>query len=153
MLADLIKTKESLTFVDEFKISPTKKGYYTWSIKGKQAGRLGHGSTFELSAIIAFNTEGRVYFLGTKETVNSQIFQFFLSKVIDVEQEYLNEGDRVWILADNASIHKTQNIRTLLMKRNASLVSIVAYSPWLNPAEKLIRLVKQKAQHEKCQDR
>ena len=149
ILADLIKTNKNLIFADEFKIGTRKNGCYSWGIKDERAGRFGYGSTFELCVIIAFNTEGRVYFLGTKETVKFPTFHFFLDKVIDVEQKHLDEGERVWILTDNASIHKTEEIKSLLLKTNSSLVSIVAYSPWLNPAEKLIRLIKQKLQREK----
>ena len=57
------------------------------------------------------------------------------------------------ILSDNASIHKTFEVKNLLKLNNASLITITAYSPCLNPTEKLIRFIKQKIQAEKNEGR
>ena len=94
----LLDNIKCLTFIDEFKISPVKKDNYAWSVKGKPAWKFGYNSTFEISAIVAFNAEGRVYFLGTKQTINSEIFQFFLTKLISNEDRRLDNDERVWIL-------------------------------------------------------
>ena len=149
----LLDNIKCLTFIDEFKISHVKKDNYAWSVKGKPAWKFGYNSTFEISAIVAFNAEGRVYFLGTKQTINSEIFQFFLTKLISYEDRRLDNDERVWILSDNSSIHKTFEVKNLLKLNNASLITITAYSPCLNLTEKLIRFIKQKIQAEKNEGR
>ena len=133
-----------LTFIDEFKISPVKKDNYAWSVKGKPVWKLGYNSAFEISAIVVFNAEGRVYFLGTKQTINSEIFQFFLTKLISNEDRHLYNDERVWILSDNASIHETSEAKNLLKLSKASLIAITAYSPCLNPTEKTNKIYKEK---------
>ena len=134
-VAFLLDNIKSLTFIDEFKISPVKKDHYTWSLKGKPAWKFGYNSTFNISAIVAFNADGGVYFLATNQTIDSEIFQFFLSKLIDNEDKHLYINERVWTLSENASIHKTIDVKNILKQRNASLITITAYSQWLNPTE------------------
>ena len=139
----------TLTFIDEFKISPVKKDYYAWESRGKPVWIFSYSSKFEISAIVEFNADGRVYFFGSRETINSEVFQFFLNKIIESEKRHLGDNQRVWCLSDNASIHKRLEVRSIFKLNNSSLMTIAAYSPCLNPTEKLIRFIKEKVKAEK----
>ena len=135
LLANLLEETRDILFIDEFKISPLKRDYNTWSQKGKPACLWTYKSSFEISAIVGFNLEGWIYFFATNGTTNSAIFQWFIVKVILSEQKLSSEEKKVWQVADNASIHKTKEMWELIIKYSTALLAIAAYSPSLNPAE------------------
>ena len=54
LLANLLEETRDILFIDEFKISPLKRDYNTWSQKGKPACLWTYKSSFEISAIVGF---------------------------------------------------------------------------------------------------
>ena len=50
----------------------------------------------------------------------------------------------MWIVLDNASLHKSKDTIKFIRKNSIKLISIPPYSPQLNAAEKMIALIKSK---------
>ena len=70
--------------------------------------------------------------------VNADIFETFVEKVLVRE---LSEGDVV--VMDNLSSHKRERTRELIESAKAQLLYLPAYSPDLNPIEKIFSKAKQ----------
>ena len=94
--------------------------------------------SFSMSFWIWFSKNKIYGIMGTNDTFNSIMFKYFLHQML---QYLLNK----WVLvADNASIHKTDEIKRFLLSSNLLLTTIPTYSPWLNPWEHLILAIKAK---------
>ena len=74
----------------------------------------------------------------TKSTFNSDLFIEFINWIRD----YI--PSKQIFVANNTSLHKTQNVAQYFQNKNLLLQTIPAYSPWMNPAEKLVSSIKSK---------
>ena len=153
LISSLAVLDKNTLFVDEFKISSKSNGRYWWSLRGAPGTLWSSNTSFEFSAIAAFNANGRIYLLGTNEKVNAAVFEYFIRKITNYEQLVDQDLKSRIIVADNAAYHKTQAVREMLISKNLTLVTITAYSPSLNPTEKLIRYIKQKISKMKAANR
>ena len=74
----------------------------------------------------------------TKTTFNSELFILF--------KIYYNLFLRkVYSLFDNAKIHKSEKVSKYFAENYLLAQTIPAYSPWMNPFEKTLLSIKQKA--------
>jgi transposase len=73
------------------------------------------------------------------ETINSDKFIKFLQRLIDI-----NEGKKVFIILDNAKIHKSSSIENFEARNieKLGLIYLPTYSPELNPQENVWNLYK-----------
>ena len=120
------------------KYSSRSNKFYCWGPKGKSQYIKTSQESFEISWIIAFSKHSIRGFIGKEGTCDSQVFVYFLNQMNNViDNKYL-------IVADNASIHKSEPVANFIKKNFIWLMTIPPYSPHLNPWEKLILQVKQK---------
>ena len=92
---------------------------------------------------VHFFCTGAIFFaqhciMGTNDTFNFIMFKYFLHQML----QYL--PNKWMLVADNASIHKTNEIQRFLISINLLLTTIPTYSPWINPSEHLILAIKVK---------
>ncbi|WP_278279707.1 IS630 family transposase [Clostridium sp. DMHC 10] len=74
-----------------------------------------------------------------KETINSDKFIEFLQRLIDI-----NAGKKVFVILDNAKIHKSSSIENFELRNigKLELIYLPPYSPELNPQENVWNLYK-----------
>ena len=99
---------------------------------------------FKVMFIVSLSSKAGYSVLGTTGTGNSPLFSHFLKLVVDESKKYSDQNNKVVIVWDNASIHKTQRVRDLLKTSKISMLTITPYSPWLNPVEGFIGSFKKK---------
>lgn len=73
------------------------------------------------------------------ETINSDKFTEFLQRLISI-----NEGKKVFVILDNAAIHRSSSIQNFEVRntKNLELIYLPPYSPELNPQENVWNLYK-----------
>ena len=125
-------------FIDEFLYSSHSNKQYGWCNKSENSIYYAPIDTFKMSFIVWFSKVCIYGVMGTNQTFDSNMFLQFLIEI----KENLHSD---WVfIADNASIHKTNQIKEYLENKKQLLITIPSYSPWLNPWEHLIRSIKSK---------
>jgi transposase len=81
---------------------------------------------------------GRVFWL-VLPRLSAEMMQLFLD---EFAAEHVTPGKRVVLVVDGASAHRAKSLR---VPERITLVSLPAYTPELNPAERLWPLVKEGA--------
>jgi transposase len=100
-----------------------------------------------VSLIAAINTQGIVWHeVITHSTVTSTIFCDFLGRLFQKLENECNL-DEVWLILDNASIHKTLEVRQLVDQTRHKLIFLPPYSPMLNPIEEVFSKIKMAARN------
>ena len=75
---------------------------------------------------------------GVKGTFNSEAIIAYL-KMIRLGQHKIGKNERNYMIVwDNASIHRSSKMLKFLEWSKIRLITIPAYSPWLNPVEHMI---------------
>ena len=83
-----------------------------------------------VSLIGAMTTKGIVTAMNVEGTTNSHVFIYFLTHFL---YPLLKDGD--YVIIDNASIHKNEEVQNLIEKKGAKLIFLPPYHPELNPIE------------------
>ena len=60
-------------------------------------------------------------------TINSDIFCEFLVRLLEKLEE--NNIDEAWLVMDNASLYKTEKVRSLVDQSRHTLIFLLPYSP------------------------
>ena len=118
---------------------------YGWYIAGKKRYVNFHDNAFSINFIVAFNKTKLYDIMGIKDTTNLLIFGLFLKQLYDLlnaSDPYNNE--RRVLVMDNASIHKSNHIKSLIKGKKARILTIHLYEPSLNLTETLILSIKSK---------
>ncbi|KAG0435625.1 Transposable element Tc3 transposase [Dictyocoela muelleri] len=134
-----ILTDDRLIFLDEtgFNLHLTqKKGYSPKNTKAFSNVINSKGVNVSLlCAITSAGVLAHEIVIGSFKS--SDILEFIESKLATLE---LN--DRKYIIEDNASIHKTAEVREALNRKNFILMFLTSYSPQLNPIEEFFSCLK-----------
>lgn len=77
----------------------------------------------------------------SNSTCNSEKFCIFLKELIDLLDE-AGDMQQSWLILDNASIHKTAMVRSIMARTPYKLQYLSPYSPMLNPIEQVFSKVK-----------
>jgi len=83
-----------------------------------------------ISMVGALTTSGMEAALNFTGTMTGIVFLYFLEHFLC---PLLSEGD--YVVMDNASVHKVDDVRHLIEKTGAKLIYLPPYSPELNPIE------------------
>lgn len=96
--------------------------------------------------IAAMSVDGILYHeVINYSTVTSNIFCGFLRGLFQkIRDSHL---ENVWIILDNASIHKTRQVREIVDQERHSLIFLPPYSPMMNPIEEVFSKVKSNAKN------
>ena len=91
--------------------------------------------------------------LGIKGTFNSDAIVWYLQKLRLFQSSNGKNEKSYAIVWDNASIHKSKKVMDFLTESKMHMITIPAYSPWLNPVETMIGAFKRKLSTMKRLDR
>lgn len=134
--------EEKMLFIDEMGLSVSMRIGYGRSRRGTQAvKRVRAIRSKNYSTAAAMNKNGIMHFKVSDKAFNSNTFGAFLSEVN--EKLRIDEIKNAVIIMDNASIHKTDEIREIFNNSGHILVFLPPYSPQLNPIEEVFSKWKQ----------
>lgn len=128
------QTGGSILFMDEASFCTGGNLGYSWGPKGKPIEVPSSCRRDKVNAIAAFDMEtGKVTASFLQGTIDSDQIIRFLQKLLKK-----NDGP-LTVIVDNARVHKSRKIRDFLdtVKGRLHLLYLPAYSPDLNPIEKL----------------
>ena len=116
-----------------------------WWFKDQRWHMNSQADSFSMTFLIAASENNFYGIMANENTNNSKIFGYFISNVWNYRTRNLNRsnGD-LWFVADNASIHKTKEIRNLIDCNELHMLTIPPYWPSLNPVETVIQSIKAK---------
>ena len=128
----------TVIYIDEFKYSSQGNNYYGWTEKGKVGYCKLLPNKFQASFMLAISSEKVHGIMATPNTFNAEKFKYFLEQLVN------STTSKYAIICDNAKIHLANLIQKYLAERKISLITIPAYSPFVNPCEKAILIIKSK---------
>ena len=73
----------------------------------------------------------------------------FLQELINSFSKFETNSEKVWLVMDNASIHTNSDVEAFFKCNKIKAFTIWPYSPWLNPWEELIAVIKKKVSLER----
>ena len=134
----LEEKNHEIIFIDEFKYSAHSEKQYGWVKRDSNSIFYAPPDSFSFSFWIGFSNRKIYGIMGTKSTFDWDLFIEFIAWI----SNYI--PSKSIFIADNASLHKTQKVVRYFEDNNLLLQTIPAYSPWMNPVEKLISSIKAK---------
>ena len=143
-----------LVFVDEFHISTHRSRFKGWAFKDCKSAVTSTMDKFSMYFTLGVS-ENHIYGLMASEKANNaKIFIHILDNLMKCREKVL-EGNisNACFIIDNASIHKTTEVKTFVRRRLVSLLTIPSYSPALNGAETVIQGIKSKVKQRRNQGR
>ena len=143
-----------VVYLDEFSVNHKTVNLHRWTYRGVDGWKILSPQSFNMSFIVSFSWNQIEGLMGSKSSVCSDKFIWYLRWLLSrpCNKKYIEEGKIVFVL-DNCSIHKSEKVRQFLNKIRVPAISIVAYSPFLNPAEHLIQWIKSKLKRDHDQGR
>ena len=93
---------------------------------------------FQASFMLAVSSEKVHGIMATPNTFNAKKFKYFLEQLAN------STTSKYVIICDNAKIYLANLIQKYLAERKISLITIHAYSKFVNPCEKAILIIKSK---------
>ena len=129
---------QKLVFIDESGAKTNMTRLYGRAKAGSRARDntpSGHWCTTTM--ISSVRLDGSTACMVVDGATNKDVFQAYVSKIL---LPTLNQGDIV--IMDNLSAHKNQQVRNLIESVGAQLWFLPAYSPDLNPIEKMWSKIK-----------
>ena len=134
-----------IIYFDAFSYSNRHNTVYTWGIKSEKAFAVMENQDFSMSFLIAFSSQRFYDWIGTEETFDSDKIIKFIQEILIARENHFNVTDSKMILiADNAPIHVSKKVQKILSDIKISMITILAYSPSLNPWEKIIGCIRAK---------
>ena len=143
-LSMLLKNFELLINIDESSFSRLTKKNYSWIPKGKAQIIKNICFRNSCSLVTAITSSGSVIAAKPSGWVNSKLFIIFLKELIRfIKETEQVEQQKVLILLDNASIHRSGEGKEILENENLNVAYIPQYSPELAPIEHYFSKLKQ----------
>ena len=143
-LSMLLKNIELLINIDESSFSRLTKKNYSWIPKGKAQIIKNICFRNSCSLVTAITSSGSVIAAKSSGWVNSKLFIIFLKELIRfIKETEQVEQQKVLILLDNASIHRSGEVKEILENENLNIAYIPQYSPELAPIEHYCSKLKQ----------
>jgi hypothetical protein len=132
-----------LIFLDKFTVSTRKYANYGWAKRGKKRYIANYNDNFSMSFIVCFSEE-QVYGItgvvgGTK---SSTIIRFLRSVIKCRNEKFAQKMKEPVFVLDNASVHTASVVQGFIEKSRVKMITIMSYSPSLNPTEKVILAIK-----------
>ena len=128
-----------------FNINSRKIQSYAWGIKGGLSYLKKFNEDFICTACIAFSSKAFYLIMIKTGTFKGWDFHEFLKTYwyVRLKMGWSEVNDFI-LLMDNASTHKTKEIKNFLANQKISAVTIPPYEPTLNPTEQAILWIKRR---------
>ena len=132
-------------YIDEFSISGHRSKFKSWSFKDVKSAIISSIDNFSMYFTLAVS-EKHIYGVMSSEKANTaEVSTHFLSELIKWQYRLSNTYEsKSYFIIDNASIHKTAEVRAYAERKWLNLLTIPSYSPALNGAETVIQAIKSK---------
>ena len=143
-----------LIYVDEFHISTHRSRFKGWAFKDCKAAVTSTMDNFSMYFTLGVS-ENHIYgLMASAKANNAKIFIHFLDNLMKCRDKVL-EGNisKACFIIDNASIHKTTDIKIFVRSKMIPLLTIPSYSLALNGAETVIQAIKSKVKQRRNQGR
>lgn len=128
-----------LLFLDETGAKTNMTRRYGRSYRGLRCYDSAPDGRWERTSILStLRDDGQTFSMIFEGALDRQLYDIYIEKVIAPE---LEPGDVV--IMDNLNVHKSDKAIKLIEKRGAKCLFIPAYSPDLNPIEKMWSKIKQ----------
>jgi putative transposase len=141
-----MKPRDVLLFGDECGIQSVPSRIRMWGLKGHTPTILSPGGREKQSVIAAVEPKTGVITSGFIPTLTATVFMAFLKHVLF---KYAN-ARKIYLVLDNARSHHAKLLKPFLklVARKLELIFLPPYSPELNPAEDLWKLLREKCTHD-----
>ena len=143
----VIRLDCSFIFIDESSFSSWALKTRTWEKKGKQAivvRPYEMKSVAMMGALLSDGTLVSVLRQGTNS--RNETVDFLLKLELFLKEKhgknYRSFWNRLIVVMDNASIHKTKEVKNFFTKRAIQCVTLPQYTPECNPIERVFALLK-----------
>ena len=142
-LLTAMKTSECLINIDETSFSRLMKNEYSWIRKGENETINNIWFSNSMSMISAITSEGSTISWWVNGSINSDIFSKFIRNLKEFMMKNMKLPlDKVLLILDNASIHKSKSMRRLYLDEGLRVIFLPAYAPELAPIEKYFSIIK-----------
>ena len=129
--------------IDKTSINRHIKSNFSWGIKGISNEAINSPFVGSISLKMAIWSNGGWMAYMDNETIDGNKFCIFLSNLNKWIQKNNNFGYKdVIIILDNSSVHKTNDVKKLLKKIEATVLFLSPYSPQFTPIEMHFELLK-----------
>ena len=126
-----------LVNVDESSFSRSMKLNYSWIEKGEDNTITNIGFSSSISMWTAITSNGAVFSTVWHGSINSTIFMSFMTKLKEFINKSLNVSlSKTLVILDNASTHKSKDLREFYINEGFNVAFIPAYTPEFAPIEK-----------------
>ena len=125
------RRKMKVFFVDEAAVRSDSHRGTTWAPVGRTPVAEDSGDRFTLKMISAVEPRGNLRFSFIEGQMNSSEFIAFLGKLRK------DAGCPIVVVVDNASYHKSKQVREWERKHDVEMVTLPPYCPELNPDEQV----------------
>ncbi len=125
------KENAQIWFADEASFRAGEPVARTWGAVGKTPELKAGVSYGGINVISAITGNGELEFMAVKQTINSEVFQSFLSKLL------VGRTQKITLVLDNCRVHNCKKTMEFVERHKEMLeiVFIPPYSPDLNPTE------------------
>jgi len=135
---------------DECRITKEGNPYYAWHTKGQtpiKRQKLEIHKGVNIFGALSMKT-GKIIYLTAKKK-NGQAAAALLDKSKEFKNRHFNEKDKILLIWDNVSCHKSQEVKHWLTQNpnQIELDNFPPYSPEMNPIEKVWKKLKQRINH------
>ena len=132
----LAQQKTTIIYVVGFEYSSHASNLYGWVKRERTGDRRVMQNHFQASFMIAISANKIHGVAATTKTYNSKKFIYLLSKLVS------NTDEKYALIWDNAKIHISKLVQKFLRDHKLWMITIPAYSPVVNAAEKIILIIK-----------
>ena len=135
-----------IVWIDESSFSSSALPLYSWMKRGWDAERVIRPSSQRFNVIAAQWNKEAYFMMKSKTTNKDQFWEFIklLDKQLISRLAKITYERRMVVMFDNASIHKTKEVKLLVKKLGWVVFTIPPYSPELNQIEHTFGIIKSK---------
>ena len=143
----ILKLKEAcfvIVWIDKSSFSSASLPLYSWMLKGWDAERVIRPSS-KIYNVIAAQWNKKSYFVIESDSTNKASFINFvleLDKELRIILDQNTYEKRMIVILDNASIHKTKNVKFIMKKLKWMVFTTPPYYPELNQIEHPLGILK-----------
>jgi len=138
-----ISPEEEIIFMDSCHPTQTTKFGYGWIKKGKEKQIKTTASRTKINLTGAVNIQSRKVITEQYKTINSESTIDFLKKVLSSYPE----AKTLHVIVDGAAYHKSKAVINFIKDKKIKLHVLPAYSPNLNPIERLWKIMNEYARN------
>lgn len=143
----LFKDSFTLIYIDESSFNNHKRKRKKWVKKAHNNHFLDNGRIKSMSLILAVSNKKVMNFFLNKKANNAHTFKIFLknlhkSIISSKTTRNIYESNKICLLMDNATIHKTDLVKDYLKSTKFNVIYLPPYYPDLNSAEFAFRNMK-----------